>query len=558
MAKQEAEEMGKLALKEAENNFTFIGLKTQINNLDLTTEIEEIKDKINDLPNNSEKIELLLLLNTQVKDESILLEVEKIAIATGNDLSLARIYGELGSFYEQENKLELALKYTQLAQVKISPFFNYNYLYKWQWQEGRIRRLLEDNEQAQLAYYNALDSLSQIRAEIANSANDIDFDFQQEIQPIFQQLIELLLENPTQENLAKSVKIQDNFYLVELENYYKEPCFYEDNPELAQWQQDNNIIIFQPIILPDSLNIIVSLPNQKYLYFQQQITEIELTEKIKQWQSDLTNINEEKYLETGSFFYQLMFAPFAEEIAKIEPNLIVFVNDGLLRNVPMSALYSMKNEKFLIEDYSVSTSLASRFLIPNESQQEEAVAFGLSESRPPINLPLPLVSTEIELVSRELDALPILNQDFTFNSLISQLEEKQPQILHLATHGEFTGLIENSFIQAYDRVITPQELEKLLNLSEINLFTLSACQTSLGNDRSVLGLAGVAVRIGIPSVLGSLWSINDNTTVDLMRDFYSNYEQGLSKAEALRQAQIKQIRNLSHPLNWSAFILLGN
>ncbi len=66
------------------------------------------------------------------------------------------------------------------------------------------------------------------------------------------------------------------------------------------------------------------------------------------------------------------------------------------------------------------------------------------------------------------------------------------------------------------------------------------------------------MRIGIPSVLGSLWSINDNTTVDLMRDFYSNYEQGLSKAEALRQAQIKQIRNLSHPLNWSAFILLGN
>lgn len=560
-AQLEAEQIRAIALSLGENNSTFAGIKTQINNFNKIPPqtIETINNQINQLANNQEKIELLLDLSKLFPREDLLKQAEKIAISTGNDLSLAVIYAKLGSFYEQEKQEQLALEYTQLAQLKISPFLNYNYLYQWQWQEGRIRASLGQNEAAKLAYFNALDSINQIRAEIANAGNDVEFNFQQDIKPIYQELIELLLENPRQENLAKVLEIQDNLQLAELENFFREPCFYPENPQLAQWQTDNNIVIFVPIILENSFQIIVSLPNQKYLSIKQEIKATELEQKIKKWQSDLTNINEKKYLETGNFFYQLILAPFAQTLAEIEPNLIVFVNEGLLRNVPMSALYSAKKEKFLIEEYPLTVSLARNFLIPNQPRRESALTFGLSEPRPPINQPLPLVLEEIKLVSQTLDSLPVLNQDFTRANLSNYLQDKQPEILHLATHGEFTGLIENSFIQAYDQVISPQELEKLLTRSpRLNLLTLSACQTSLGNERSVLGLAGIAVRIGIPSVMGSLWSINDDLSVDFVADFYGNYQKGLSKAEALRQAQIKQIKNLSHPLNWSAFILLGN
>jgi CHAT domain-containing protein len=88
---------------------------------------------------------------------------------------------------------------------------------------------------------------------------------------------------------------------------------------------------------------------------------------------------------------------------------------------------------------------------------------------------------------------------------------------------------------------------------------LSACQTAAGNERSVLRLAGVAIRSGVKSTLGSLWFVSDEGTVPLITDFYLNLKQGMSKAEALQQAQIQQINTSNHhPSIWSSFILIGS
>ncbi|MGH2415826.1 MAG: CHAT domain-containing protein, partial [Microcystaceae cyanobacterium] len=131
-------------------------------------------------------------------------------------------------------------------------------------------------------------------------------------------------------------------------------------------------------------------------------------------------------------------------------------------------------------------------------------------------------------------------------------------IVHLATHGKFRGMPENSFIQAFDQPIYLKDLEAILSQSKapIELLTLSACQTAAGNERSFLGLAGLAIRSGVKSTLGSLWSINDEATVALMSDFYQNFKQGMTQVEALQKAQLKQIANPeSHPTNWSNFVL---
>ncbi len=565
--KIEADKIESIAFEEAQNSLSFEGIKTEINHLENQPKpiiksdkvIKKINNEINQLTDNPEKIQLLIRLSKLGKTDLLLEQAKEIANQTGDNLSLAVIYAELGHFYEREKDYQLALEYTQLAQLKIATFLNYNYLYQWQWQEARLLKAMGEEEQAKLAYFNSLDSINQIRPEIANAGNDVEFDFQQEISPIYKELVGLLLDNPTQENLAKALEIHDRLQLAELENLFREPCFYPENTQLEQWQKDNKIVIFIPIILSDSFQVIVSLPNQKYLYVKQEINRSELNDKIRQWQTDLTNVNGQRYLETGNFFYRLIFEPFAEKMAEIEPNLIVFFNEGLLRNVPMSSLYDSQTQQFLIEQYPLSFSLARNFLIAN--QQEEltsALAFGLSKPRPPINIPLPQVREEVELVANQLNIQGFIDESFTKDNLAKSLAENQPQLLHLATHGEFTGLIENSFIQSYDQVLSPRELEKLLILSRLNLLTLSACQTSIGNARSVLGLAGIAVRIGIPSVLGSLWSINDDITVDFVEDFYENYKNGVSTAVALRQAQIEQIKIQSHPFNWSPFILIGN
>jgi CHAT domain-containing protein len=95
----------------------------------------------------------------------------------------------------------------------------------------------------------------------------------------------------------------------------------------------------------------------------------------------------------------------------------------------------------------------------------------------------------------------------------------------------------------------------------IELMVLSACQTAEGDDRAALGLAGMAIRSGARSTLATLWAVNDESTAALMTQFYQELSNAdLSKAEALRLAQIKILQNpeFSHPYYWSPFVLIGN
>jgi CHAT domain-containing protein len=95
----------------------------------------------------------------------------------------------------------------------------------------------------------------------------------------------------------------------------------------------------------------------------------------------------------------------------------------------------------------------------------------------------------------------------------------------------------------------------------VELLVLSACDTALGDDRAALGLAGVAVRSGARSALGSLWAISDDATYPLIVDFYQRlHEPGVSRAEALRHAQRSLLASetFAHPFYWSAFVLLSN
>jgi CHAT domain-containing protein len=83
----------------------------------------------------------------------------------------------------------------------------------------------------------------------------------------------------------------------------------------------------------------------------------------------------------------------------------------------------------------------------------------------------------------------------------------------------------------------------------------------VGDQRAVLGLAGIAVRLGAKSTLATLWAINDRSTSVLMDQFYSQLAQKkVTKAEALRQAQLALLKSpqYQHPYFWAPFILVGN
>ena len=95
----------------------------------------------------------------------------------------------------------------------------------------------------------------------------------------------------------------------------------------------------------------------------------------------------------------------------------------------------------------------------------------------------------------------------------------------------------------------------------VELLTLSACQTAVGDDKAALGLGGVAVKAGARSALATLWYINDEASSQLITDFYTNLKDtGNSKARALREAQLAMIEDprFSHPSYWAPFLLIGN
>jgi CHAT domain-containing protein len=95
----------------------------------------------------------------------------------------------------------------------------------------------------------------------------------------------------------------------------------------------------------------------------------------------------------------------------------------------------------------------------------------------------------------------------------------------------------------------------------IEMLVLSACDTAAGDDRSALGLSGIAIKAGARSAVGSLWQVNDAASAVLVKEFYAQLaDPKVSRAEALRRAQerLRQDLRYWHPGYWSAFQLISN
>jgi CHAT domain-containing protein len=100
-----------------------------------------------------------------------------------------------------------------------------------------------------------------------------------------------------------------------------------------------------------------------------------------------------------------------------------------------------------------------------------------------------------------------------------------------------------------------------LDLASADLVVLSACETQLGAQSKgddLVGLNRAFIYAGTPSVIASLWSVDDEATAALMTAFYQQLRAGLSKAAALQAAQAETWAQFPHPYYWAAFVLTGD
>ncbi len=140
-------------------------------------------------------------------------------------------------------------------------------------------------------------------------------------------------------------------------------------------------------------------------------------------------------------------------------------------------------------------------------------------------------------------------------------------LLHIATHAEFGANKNDSYLLASDGKLTMSHLEKIISMKffseePVELLTLSACNTGIGNRKSELGFAGAAIKNGVRSVIASLWQTDDAASMYLMKKFYRLLKEkpSYSKSQALQKAQKKLLLNSEyrHPAFWSTYILIGN
>jgi len=484
----------------------------------------------------------------------------------------------LGGLYEETRQWSEAQDLTRqgltLAQSSNAPEITYTL----QWQLGRLLWAEKDINGAIAAYDAAVETLHSLRKDLVVNKDivnqDVQFNFRDSVEPIYRQSVELLLKSqegkPDEKILEKARQRIEALQLAELDDFFREACLQGQKVTLDQVvDQDNpTAAILYPIILEKELQVIVKIPKQPLQSYTTQISHTEVEKLLVELRKNLVNPTATKAIQTQSHeVYNWLLKPIESQLQKSGVDTLVFVLDGALRNLPMAALYDGK--QYLVEKYAIALSVGLQLLDPKPlvQQQLRAITAGLTQPPPGFSkfAPLLAIKSEFEGITKAgVSTTSLLDKDFKKKNLESEIGAASFNIVHLATHGQFSSRLEDTFILDFDGEINVKDFDTLFRSQGktiVELLVLSACQTATGDSRAALGLAGAAVRAGARSTVASLWQIDDESTAMFVSAFYRELKSGkITKAEAIHRAQLQLLKhpNYKAPSFWSAYVLIGN
>ena len=571
-------------------------IQAQINQLSLLVNIgqtttaqailPEIQSQLANLPVSQSTIYARLhlaqnLLKLGTEPEKIV-PICTTAVQQAQDLGDRRAeslaLGTLGNIYEQTKQFTDAQNYTQQA-LNIAQRINASDIsYRWHWQLGRLLKERGNIEGAITAYDNGIQDLQTLRSDLVAVNRDVQYSFKESVEPVYRESVALLLEsqkeNPNEAILNKARNRIEDLQLAELDDYFREACI-DTNTVLVDTVVDRDnptTAIIYPIILPEQLQVIVKIPQQPLRYYTINKSQQQVEATLQQLREYLIEPDRAEDLQVLSQeVYNWLLKNIESDLETQEVNTLVFVLDGALRNVPMAVLYD--GQQYLVEKYAIALSLGLQLFPPTPLAQEslQVLAAGLVQPPPKFSTfpPLPEIKSEFNLINKAgVTNKQLLDQEFTSDTLENNVNTTPFNVLHLATHGQFSSRPENTFILAADGPINVTQWDRLLrrrdetNIQPLELLVLSACQTAQGDNRATLGLAGTSVKAGARSTLASLWHISDRSTAILMGEFYRELTKNkVTKAEALRRAQItllKKYPNYTRPGFWAPYVLVGN
>ena len=393
---------------------------------------------------------------------------------------------------------------------------------------------------------------------------------------IFQAAVASELEQPGDNavRIARAQQIIEAYRQAEIQSVFGSECIPPADPVDPGKLRAGEIVLY-PIVLPDRLELIYAQggPESDGRFHRlpaQSLAQDDVGMLVREMTDSIVYFADDAWEARSRRLYDLLIAPIADRLTP--QSTLIIVPDGPLRSLPFAALRDAEGQ-FLAERtrLSVAPALSYSEVGSRTPKRPAIVAAALSTE---VSVPagdFAALENTITEAQTALDYGDIklrharLLANFSKDDLENALSEGPLDILHLATHASFNGRSDRSFIVADGEVIMLSELRAMIEERKslgdrLNLLVLSACETAVGDDQASMGLAGAAVQAGAPSVLASLWQVDDEGTSLLMEVFYDNLAAGMSKSEALREAQLAMIRSgesQADPYVWSSFVLLG-
>ncbi len=342
-----------------------------------------------------------------------------------------------------------------------------------------------------------------------------------------------------------------------------------------------NSVMLYPLILEDRIELILTTADAPPIHRTVKISRSDLSKKILQFLSDVRDRRSEDVKQSSKELYDIIIRPIESDLKQAGAKNIIYAPDGLLRYVPISALYDGK--QWLVERYATNIITANNLtnLEPKISRNfrvlagafpPQDVSFTVDGKAYPFQ-GLKSATIEVNQIAKNFpNTTKLIGASFKRSDTEKQMSENNFGIVHLATHGKFIpDAPQNSFIIFGDGESIKLKDVRNWSLKNVDLVVLSACQTALGSIKEnsegveVVGLGFYLTESGAKAAIATLWKIDDAGTEALMGRFYAKLSQAdLPSVEVLRQAQIDMIRtqnsssDYSHPFYWAPFILIGN
>ena len=509
--------------------------------------------------------------------------------------------GHLGQLYEQVHQVEDAQQVTNQALLLAQIHHASDIAYRWQWQLGRLLQVQADelkerdpersqqlHTEAIAAYSAAVSTLQSIRSDLVAITPEEQFSFRDTIEPIYRQFVTLLLstEDTSPDTLEMVRNVIESLQLAELDNFFRQACLTAE-PSLVD-QIDDTAAVFYPVILPDRLAVIVSLPSassqnasSSLSYFMVPIHRDQIETTVDLLRDSLDQPNDSRFLAPAQQLYDWLIRPIEAQLDPSRVKTLVFVLDDVLRDVPVAVLHD--GEHYLVEQpYGIALTPGLQLLEPqslSRRQSHAALLAGITDARSGFSA-LPNVRDELEQIQsvfprtttllddaqqRSNESL-VIDDEFTRETFSTAMRDRIFSIVHLATHGQFSSQANNTFVLTQDGRLSIEDLKALLQSTvtrlgkPLDLLVFSACETASGDRRAALGLAGMATRAGAQSTIATLWNVNDASSAAFMGTFYDALATDvIGKAEALHEAQLSMMHNpyYQHPYFWSPYILIG-